>query len=214
MKWTLLRRFKRAALAPWRALKLRRRGFQDFFSFPFDISSPLNEHAEGVLRAGCTLLEQLGVEYFVCDGTILGIIRDNRLIPHDNDLDVCVVGEVNVGKVKAVFSAQGFSVGRELYHRGVIQQLIFYSPEHVIFDICFWHKKGDGFSYQYVPELMKGRRQPDHYCDKRDYVDFRGKSYPTHGNIREWLREHYGEDWTVPKKSKGDWRLDVQGIIK
>lgn len=214
MKWIALRRLKRAVFAPWRAMALRLRGFSDVFSFPFDTSQPLNEHAEATLKAGCTLLETLGIDYFVCDGTILGMVRDDRLIPHDNDIDVCVVGEVNLAGVKAAFAAAGFKVGRELYHRGVIQQLIFYSAEQIIFDICFWHKKGDGFSYQYVPELRKGRRQPDHYCDTRDYVAFRGKTYPTHGNIREWLREHYGDDWTIPKKSKGDWRLDVRGIIE
>ena len=198
----------------WQFLVLRYRGFSDFYSFPFDVSAPLNEHAGDILKAGCILLESVGVDYFVCDGTILGIVRDDRLIPHDNDIDVCVVGEVDLVSVKAAFVAEGFTVGRELHYRGVIQQLVFYSSENIIFDICFWHKKGDGYSYQYVPELKKGRRQHDHYCDTRDYVAFRGKNYPTHGNIKEWLREHYGDDWMIPKRSKGDWRLDVMDIIK
>ena len=207
-------RFKLAVHSRWSKLVLRCRGFRDFYSFPFDVSDPLNQHAESTLKLGCTLLESAGVAYFLCDGTILGIVRDDRLIPHDNDIDVCVLGEVDLASVKAAFLGNGFRIGRELYYRGVIQQLIFYSPEHVIFDICFWHKKGDGYSYQYVPELKKGRRQHDHYCDTRDYVEFRGKSYPTHGNIKGWLKEHYGDDWTIPKQYKGDWRLEVRDIVK
>ena len=210
---SLLRQLKRSVHAVWSRWVLRYRGFNDFYSFPFEVSDPLNEYAEETLEKGCSLLESLGVAYFLCDGTILGIVRDNRLIPHDNDIDVCVVGGIDVPRVKAAFAARGFTVGRELYYRGVMQQLIFYSAEHVIFDICFWHKKGDGYGYQYVPELKKGRRQHDHYCDSHDYVTFRGKRYPTHANIKQWLQEHYGDDWTIPKQVKGDWRLDVKDII-
>jgi hypothetical protein len=192
---------------------MRSRGFRDFYQFPFDVSNPLNEHAGKTLDEACSLLESQGINYFLCDGTILGIVRDNRLIPHDNDIDVAVVGEVDLDSLKAAFNAIGYTVGRELYYRGRIQQLIFYSKHQVIFDICFWHDQGDGYCYLHVPEVEKGRRQSKRYFDECDYVVFHDKKYPTHGNIREWLREHFGDDWLIPKKYKGDWRLETRDII-
>lgn len=192
----------------------RSRGFKDFYKFPFDVSNALNEHAEHTLEEACALLEAQGIKYFLCDGTILGIVRDNQLIAHDNDIDVSVVGEVDLYALKKAFKARGYTVGRELYYRGCIQQLIFFSAHHVIFDICFWHDKDDEYYYQDVPELEKGRRQRKHHFEECEFVDFRGKSYPTHGNIKGWLREHFGDDWMIPKKSKSDWRLETRDIIR
>lgn len=210
----LLRPFKRFLLEVWASIIMRSRGFRDFYQFPFEVSTPLNEHAEETLKEACLLLESIDINYFLCDGTILGIVRDNKLIPHDNDIDVAVVGEIELETLKATFLAQGYGIGRELYYRGRIQQLIFYSKHQVIFDICFWNGKGDEFYYHYVPEVEKGRRQSKKWYNTHDYVTFHGKKYPTHANIKEWLRGHFGDDWTTPKQSKGDWRLDVRDIIK
>lgn len=195
-------------------LSLRLRGFRDYYNFPFDVSTKLNEYAEKTLEEACSLLESLGVNYYLCDGTILGIVRDDRLIPHDNDIDVSVVGDVDVGNLKKAFISKGYKVGRELYYRDKLQQLIFYSEQNVIFDICFWHEYGDNYYYQFVPELKKGRRQCKRNFEKQDYIIFRQKTYPTHGNIREWLREHFGDDWIVPKTSKADWRLETRDVIQ
>jgi len=84
----------------------------------------------------------------------------------------------------------------------------------MIIDICFWNGKGDEFYYHYVPEVIKGRRQKKKWYNTHDYAIFHVKKYPTHANIKEWLREYFGDDWTTPKQSKGDWRLDVRDVIK
>ena len=190
------------------------RGYSDFYSFPFDVSIPLNQYAEQVLDEAGAILDRLGVIYFVCDGTILGIVRDGRLIPHDNDIDVAVACEVNLDQVISEFASKGYMVGRKVFYRGKIQQLIFYSAQQVIFDICFWRPAEDGYCYHYVPEVPRGRRQLEAYFKEPEYIDFRGRQYPTHPNIREWLREHYGDDWQVPKQVKGDWRLDVKDLVE
>lgn len=195
-------------------LRDRLRGYSDFYSFPFDVSTPLNQYAEQVLDEGGRILERLGVPYYVCDGTILGMVRDDRFIPHDNDIDVAVACEVDLAQVIQVFSDHGYSVGRKVFYRGKIQQLIFYSSQQVIFDICFWRAKGDGYYYHYVPEVAKGRRQSEAYFRAPEYIEFRGRQYPTHPQIRDWLRDHYGDDWLVPKHTKGDWRLDVKDLVE
>ena len=190
------------------------RGYSDYFMFPFDVNAPLNEFAERTLDEGASILESLKIPYYVCDGTILGIVRDKQLIAHDNDIDVAVAQEVDLELLISLFIDRGFNVGRKVFYRGKIQQLILYSEQQVIFDICFWRAAGDGYHYHFVPETPKGRRQQDIYFTNPEYVSFCGRCYPTHPRISDWLLEHYGNDWRVPKRVKGDWRLDVQDIVK
>jgi hypothetical protein len=210
----LLQVFKNKVRSAFMLLRERMRGYSDFYSFPFDVSTPLNQYAEQVLEEGCCILEALNIPYYVCDGTILGIVREDRLIPHDNDIDVAVTCEVDLTQLIGAFVDKGYTVGRKVFYRGKIQQLIFYSSHQVIFDICFWRPAADGYSYHYVPEVPMGRRQPTIYFTGTESVRFRERGYPTHPQIRKWLREHYGDDWQVPKQVKGDWRLDVKDIVE
>lgn len=195
-------------------LRNRLRGYRDFYSFPFYEGTPLNDKAAGTMEEACGFLEHLGIEYYICDGTALGLVRAGQFIPHDNDIDVAVLGEIDIPAVKRVFLAAGYKVGREVYFRNKLQQLIFYSRDQVIFDICLWRDRGDGYAYHFVPEIEKGRRQLCSNFSGADMIPFCGRSYPTHPNIREWLRAHYGDDWMTPRSARGDWRDEVQDIIK
>jgi len=193
--------------------KNRLRGFRDYYHFPFEVNLPLNESASDVMREACGILDKLGVGYFICDGTALGLVRDGRFIPHDNDIDVAVFGEADLTSIKEAFFACGYRVGREASFRNRVQQLIFYSESRVIFDICFWYDGGDGLAYHFVPEIAKGRCQPNSNFVGHDTLTYQGHEYKTHPNIREWLRSHYGDDWMVPRVYKGDWRDEVLDII-
>ena len=192
------------------AYKLR--GFDDHYFFPFDVSKPLNSHSHDVLIECTQVLEVNGVNYFLCDGTILGIYRDNRLIPHDNDIDVAVFGDFDVEILKNSFLKLGYSVGRELYYGNKIQQLTLYSKNEIIFDICFWRDHGDGYAYHYVPEVKNGRRQRVEYFNQVA-INYRNHRFFTYSNLESWLLEQYGESWSIPENAKGDWRLGLKDII-
>lgn len=195
-------------------LRNRYRGFRDYYSFPFDVALPLNDKAPRVMEEACTVLENLGIDYYVCDGTALGLAREGKFISHDNDIDVEILGDVDIAAIKRAFWLLGYKVGREVFFRARIQQLIFFSRDEVIFDINFWYDEGNGYAYNRVPELKNGRRQAmKNFCG-HEMIHFQGRAYPTHSNIKEWLRAHYGDDWMVPRHSRGDWRDDAQDIVK
>ena len=48
------------------------------------------EKALSNLKDLCLCFNNNSVEYWLSCGTLLGVIRDNSLIKHDNDVDVCV----------------------------------------------------------------------------------------------------------------------------
>ena len=46
------------------------------------------------------ILNELKIDYWVCHGTLLGIVRDKELLDWDNDIDIAVIeDEVNKDKI-------------------------------------------------------------------------------------------------------------------
>jgi len=52
-----------------------------------------------MLRRVTTVLEKENIHYWLEAGTLLGIVRENRLLPWDNDLDVSIL-ESDINKLK------------------------------------------------------------------------------------------------------------------
>tara|TARA_S200000501_G_C20828358_1_gene746045 strand:+ start:734 stop:1393 length:660 start_codon:yes stop_codon:yes gene_type:complete len=55
------------------------------------------------------ILESSKIPYWLCHGTLLGIIRDKNLIPWDDDIDIAIFkSEVNKKNIKKIFQSKGF----------------------------------------------------------------------------------------------------------
>lgn len=61
------------------------------------------------LKRVIEILDRENIRYWICHGSLLGIIRENRLLPWDNDIDIGVFsGEVTKIKIKKLFEKNGF----------------------------------------------------------------------------------------------------------
>ena len=57
------------------------------------------------------ILNELKIDYWVCHGTLLGIVRDKELLDWDNDIDIAVIeDEVNKNKIISEFLSNGFEL--------------------------------------------------------------------------------------------------------
>ena len=64
---------------------------------------------DSVLFKAIDLLEALKIDYWVTDGTLLGIIRENRILPWDSDVDLGVwKSEASTLEIVNIFKVNGF----------------------------------------------------------------------------------------------------------
>ena len=55
------------------------------------------------------ILNQNNVKYWICHGTLLGLIRDKQLIPWDHDIDIAVwSGTISREKIKRIMLSNNF----------------------------------------------------------------------------------------------------------
>ena len=148
-------------------------------------------------------IEILNGEYFnpwLSAGTVLGLYRDDALIPHDTDIDLatlCFKGYDYPQLIKA-FKAEGFSLQRKVTHEGEIMQLAFVK-DFVLIDIYFYYSWSEKRFINCTDSGML-------YLPKR-FFDGETKfgDYRVPAPVDEYLLYAYGENWRIPETEKGDW---------
>jgi len=64
---------------------------------------------DDLLFDACTILESAGINYWICHGTLLGIVREGRILPWDHDIDIGVwSNEVTKSTILGLFSKNGY----------------------------------------------------------------------------------------------------------
>lgn len=177
------------------------------------------EVALEMLRKVTAVFEEANIKYSVTAGTLLGIVRENRLLPWDRDMDLRIFykdSEKILRSIRKIRKA-GFKV-RIRYQekedpplkKGDVRILKIYSRKHfflkgdVMMD-CFVATKFDG---KYIWSCGGERKYtkkavPGHFYDNLEKVTFEGKEYYLPVEREDYLAYRYG-DWQTPKKK---WRF-------
>jgi hypothetical protein len=186
--------------------------FREFHQFPFDYNKPLCHSAHEEMSLCCRVLESLKINYRLTDGTILGIYRQGHFIPHDSDIDVDILDYENDFEViHEKMTQAGMRLGRKVFYKKKLQQVVYYSGNKVVFDMVFWYSKGEKI-YNYSERLYE-RCQEKYFFEDLPCLEFQGKRYPIPSQIEKWLEMRFGTDWRIPKTYKGDWK-DECGDLK
>ena len=70
----------------------------------------MSTRAESLLIKVCRILEEHNIHYWICNGTLLGIIRENRILPWDHDIDFGVFSDqVDKDTINEIFLNHNFS---------------------------------------------------------------------------------------------------------
>lgn len=168
------------------------------------------------------VFDKYGVRLFLTYGALLGIYRGGDFIPHDDDIDLCIIDEIDYETRKKIghtlqdlgYTPQGivFNVfGRmepaENGYNGDGETGIIVCQKRIRTTLFFFKREPcpiHGEDYTCWPKYGSGRLifTPAHFFDKPDTIKFKGKKYLTPSPIKEYLTFMYGEDWKKPIKGK------------
>ena len=86
------------------------------------------------------LLEKNNIFYWICHGTLLGLIRDKDLIPWDHDVDIAVwYSEDTKKKIKSIMMNNNFSLKEKYFIEDDLLTFLKKGGREV--DINFYHQK-------------------------------------------------------------------------
>ena len=94
------------------------------------------------LETGCKILEDIGIKYWISQGTLLGFYRDKNFIEGDSDIDIEILDLIDADKFQEIVEKLPFDLIRSASLKDKYMQLAFIDPtNNVIFDIWFLYSK-------------------------------------------------------------------------
>ena len=158
--------------------------------------------AEGILREAKQIFDQQGIVFHLISGTLLGAIRDNALIPWDDDVDVAsVIGldglseesvDETMERVATAFREEGFVtvVERDIHYLALGTR-----KSSVLLSWCLLRPFGDRIVH------YPGVRMPISLFTNLKEINFVGDKFLVPNPPEEFLRIKYGPEWRTPKQT-------------
>lgn len=179
-----------------------------------------------LLERATTFLEKYNIPYWLEGGTLLGIIRENRLLPWDNDLDIPIRSEDfdRLRRILPKFFYRGmiakvreYKIDDPPFQKGEVRLIKVYATKYLFFksplvlDI-FVKKKLDDQYYWVVGVKRRAKKAvPARFYDELTTVQFNHKTYSIPKLTDEYLTYRYG-DWRTPVKT-WNYIKDDQSIV-
>ena len=160
------------------------------------------------------------IPYFLTYGNLLGCVRENAFLKHDDDIDMGIMPGVRADDViRALEDSELKYVGSYIYKGRVTQIGYTFRKMHV--DFFMYFKDGDDFNaYTCIDEPGVAYGEQESGCRlyiepavvglKR--VDFLGAKAYIPENAEEMLSVHYGPNWRKP--DPGWVPIDIEGHYK
>lgn len=172
------------------------------------------EEAENLLNDVITLFENCDILYWLEGGTLLGLRREGRLLPWDNDLDISI-HETQKPKLDMLIAllkqrkfrvrTRSFAEDSATFKKGDLRMIKIRNKRffgllkgNVCLDV-FIKYTHENKTYWEIANKVKN--VPAQYYQKFKTIAFKGKDYTIPELTDEYLTYRYG-DWQTPVK---DW---------
>lgn len=152
-----------------------------------------------------SIMDKHDIHYGLWFGTLLGAIRENGFIKHDEDTDVFVLEE---NKNKVLNALEDFnSIGLKIIRYDEDSAIISFMRDKDYIDIYFY-KKSLGQRVSSINGI------DTKYLEQTKNIKFLGADFPVPIEAEEALVTLYGKDWHIPKEGGKAINLSYQKNIK
>lgn len=169
----------------------------------------LKRHGKKVLSHVADIIEAHNIPAFAAYGTLLGFVRENGFLRHDDDIDLGVLpGEWDAKRLlKTLLDEEnGFRLNSAFAYNGKITEFNL-TYDQVPIDFFFYEAEGDRFyagSYHYfpnreypAPNANSAQRVGEPRIEGLTKLSVYGIEFPVPSNTEYVLEKLYG-NWRVP----------------
>lgn len=190
------------------------------------LTGNLNIIAKIMLRKVCSILDNNNIPYILEGGTLLGIVRENRLLPWDNDLDITITEQYmdKVTDLKWQFWWAGYRIrlnkSREEMPHFPIRSVrlirvktkrFFFESGIGLMDIFVKKKINDKYYWVVGQRDHVLKSVPSHFYENCTKFNFEGYEYSIPADYEDYLTYRYGEWHKVVKDY--DYKKDDNSIV-
>ncbi|MEE8341903.1 MAG: LicD family protein [Candidatus Neomarinimicrobiota bacterium] len=190
------------------------------------LTGKLNYTARKMLRKVCGILDKHKIPYVLEGGTLLGIVRENRLLPWDNDLDLTITENYmdRILNLKREFWWSGYKLRirksrEEMPHfpKGSVRLIKIKTKKYFLasgiglMDIFVKKKIDDKYYWLVGPHSHVLKSVPHHFYENFTRYNFEGYDYSVPADYKAYLTYRYG-DWHKAVKNY-DYKKDDKSIV-
>lgn len=190
------------------------------------LTGKLSNTAKKMLRKVCSILDKYKIPYVLEGGTLLGIVRENRLLPWDNDLDITITEQDmdRVLNLRWKFWWAGYKIRmrkskEEMPHfpKGSVRLIkiktkkYFFASGIGLMDIFVKKKIDDKYYWIVGPHNHVLKSVPCSFYENFARYNFEGYDYSVPAEYKEYLTYRYG-DWRKTVKDY-DYKKDDKSIV-
>jgi len=184
------------------------------------------EVAMKMLADVTALLDRYGVRYWLEGGTLLGVVREQRLLPWDTDVDLSITEHALPALLRSLlwFRLRGYRVRvrrqqseQGPMRRGCVRMVKIYDRKALFFkgdlnvDIFVKYAAGDRYFWTVGTNPAVLKSVPARFYEELAPWSFQGRPYTVPRDAEGYLTARYG-NWREPVK-EWNFRSDDKAIV-